>query len=63
MAGFGRTDEFGHGNPIGNTIGNSKNVKNKWHFIENKINVKMVRGTPRTLLDLPRHFLDHPRKV
>ena len=22
----------------------------------------MVRGTPRTLLDLPRHYLDHPKK-
>ena len=22
----------------------------------------MVRGTPRTLLDLPRHFLDHPKQ-
>ena len=32
-------------------------------FIKIKINFKRVRGTPRTLLDLPRHFLDHPNKI
>ena len=32
-------------------------------FMKTKKSFKRVRGTPRTLLDLPRHFLDHPKKL
>ena len=31
--------------------------------MKTQIIFKRVRGTPRTLLDLPRHFLDHPKIV
>ena len=51
------------GNPIGNIIGNPignkkiclKNVK----FPDKLIFFKTVRGPPRTILNPPRHFLDH----
>ena len=32
----------------------------KRYFMKQQISFKKVRGTPRTLLDLPRHCLDHP---
>ena len=53
-------------NTIGNSIGNSIGIKNMLKnvkFPDNIIFVKTVRGTPRTILNPPRHFLDHFKKV
>ena len=47
------------GNPIGNTIGNKKTCLNKFKFPDKFIFLYGVWGTPRSLLDHPRHFLDH----
>ena len=46
------------GNTIGNTIGNKKKGQEISDFFDKFIFVKTVRGTPRTLLDPPRHFFN-----
>ena len=49
------------GNTIGNTIGHKKIGQQIYNFPDRLIFFKGVRGTPRTLLDPPRHFKKHKR--